>query len=133
MEHSSQAAKNRSDALAAVAAVAASLFVAVGGYVITEHGRRLDGKDLRITALEIQFAAAREHIAEHDSSAAHWIGVIGELQRQERDTKIRLSKLETKPSARPDPFTGSDGKKLEGMINELRRQVYAPVRRETGQ
>lgn len=119
----SEAAKNRIDALAVIAIAASSLFITVGGYIISQHGERLNSKDLRITTLEISIARALEHTSEHDARAQYWISAIIELQKQERQTQIRLSRLETKPNARPDPFTGSDGNRLEQMINVLRQKV----------
>jgi len=119
----SEAAKNRIDALAVVAIAASSLFITVGGYVVGQHGNRLDAKDVRVTALEVSVARGLEHIAEHDVTAQHWISAILELQRQERQTQIRLSRMETKPSARPDSFTGTDGARLERMIKALEQKL----------
>ena len=120
-----QANKNRIDALAIVAIAASSLFITVGGYVVGQHGNRLDAKDVRVTALEVSIARGLEHIAEHDVTAQHWISAILELQRLDRQTQIRLSRMET-TNPRPDPFTGTQGKRLEEMINELRRQLNSP-------
>lgn len=96
-ESETQARKNRIDALAIVAAASASLFVTIGGYIVAEHGKRLDSKDLRITALEISAAAVREHMSDQDASIARRYALIAELQRNERQTQIRLDRLETKP------------------------------------
>lgn len=115
----SEAAKNKIDALAIVAIAASSLFVTVGGYVVNEHGQRLDNKDLRITALEIKQATLFEHVEAHDFSAGHWIEVIKNLQNATYELQRRVDRLETKPKARPDSFTGTDGARLEKMINVL--------------
>ena len=118
----SEAAKNRIDALAIVAIAASSLFITVGGYVVGQHGNRLDAKDIRVAALEVSIARGLEHIAEHDVTAQHWISAILELQRLDRQTQIRLSRMET-TNPRPDPFTGTDGARLERMIKLLEQKL----------
>ena len=125
-ESADQAIKNRHDALAIVAMAAASLFMAVGGYVITEHGKRLDKKDDRLSRLEVSIATISEHVDSHDAEKTYWIEVIKECQKSREALIERISRIETKPTARPDPFTGTQGKRLEEMINELRRQLYTP-------
>jgi len=119
----SEATKNKIDALAIVAIAASSLFITVGGYVINQHGERLDAKDARISALEIQQATINEHVDAHDFSANHWIEVIKQLQAASYALQVRVSQLETKPKARADPFTGTDGNRLERMIKLLEQKL----------
>lgn len=118
----SEASQNRMDALAVVALAASSLVVTFGGYVINEHGTRLDKKDARISTLEVEFARVVEHAGSHDQTAAHWIRQIIESTKLLRAAERRLDRLETRPSARPDPFTGADGKRLELMLRELQKR-----------
>ena len=121
-----EATKNRVDALGIVAMAASSLFIAVCGYIISQHGERLDRKDERLKTLEVGFARLQEHAGDHDRTAAHWISQIIDSQKRCRDTERRLDRIETKSSARPDAFTGTEGARLETMIKKntemLRKQ-----------
>lgn len=121
-----EAVKNRVDALAVVALAASSLFVAAGSYVINQHSERLDRKDIRITALEISRAADHEHVVQHESTANRWKQRIVDIEKNLHSVERRVDRIETKPQARPDPFTGNDGDRLEAMIKELQRKVTQP-------
>ncbi len=120
-----EATRNKLEALTVVAATCASLFVGVAGYIINQHGQRLDSKDQRITTLEISYATTMEHVINHENTANHWISVIKDCQKSRGQLASRLDHIEG-GAMRPDPFTGAQGKKLEGMINELRQQLYTP-------
>ena len=66
-----------------------------------------------------------------DSGQRHfWVGVIEQLRSAEQDSANRITAVETAieqlrrvPSARPDPFTGTDGERLRARIEQLERRL----------
>ena len=55
-----------------------------------------------------------EHMDRHETEANYW------KQRIDRN-RDEIRKIMKSPSARPDPFTGTEGKELERRIDKLER------------
>ena len=72
----------------------------------------LHASELRITALEAK-STAHENAARDFTT--DWRGRLLDLERQ-------IQRLATDSNARPDPFTGKDGRALEDRIRELEKQ-----------
>lgn len=119
-DNDDQAAKNRTDALTVVAFGAASLFVAVGGYVFQQHGERITELEHRSLATEIIDTETREQLNAHVIASQHWISLIKETDARAHTLERRVDRLETKPDARPDAFTGQDGARLNEQVKENR-------------
>lgn len=69
----------------------------------------LHAHELRVTKLETELAS-------HQDMARERIDRINELEREVR-------RVTTQPTARPDPFTGSEGRVLRDQIETLQRQM----------
>lgn len=123
-EGDQQAHKNRVDALSIFSMAAASLLVTIGGYVINDHGNRLDEHDVRITDIEIDYATLSKHLSEHDRATEHWRSEFLKLQANGIENQRRIDRIEAKPSASLDSLTEADGRRLEAMISDLQRQIY---------
>ena len=54
------------------------------------------------------------HIASHNDESIEWKNRIKSLEQKVYD-------IQTKPTARPDPFTGADGRELDQRIRTLER------------
>jgi hypothetical protein len=62
--------------------------------------------------MESRLALSEAHVETHEKTAGEWKQRIIENERA-------LRQLQTAPSARPDPFTGSEGRQLEYRIERL--------------
>ena len=113
------ATQNRIDAIAVVAIAATSLFVTAGGYVVNQYGNRLDEIERSIRTIVVDAVEVGEHVNAHNETAKHWISVIQAAENRCRSLDIRIDRLENRPCARADPFTGTEGRRLERMIKEL--------------
>jgi hypothetical protein len=66
-----------------------------------------------------------------DSGQRHfWVGVIEAIRESQRTSVSEIAKLQamvdqlrTDARSRPDPFTGSDGKRLEAAIDSLEKRI----------
>ena len=81
----------------------------------------------RISDLDSAVTSNTEHRLIHDEQSKHWISQIlrnlDDVRQLERD----LAELRSVPSARPDPFTGSEGNALERRIHDLESMINRPV------
>ena len=68
-----------------------------------------------LNAMDARLAVAETHVAAHERSADEWKQRIIENERE-------LRGLMQSPAARPDPFTGTEGRELEQRIQQLERQ-----------
>ena len=68
----------------------------------------LHAHELRITKLETEFAG-------HQDLSRERIERINEMEREVR-------RITTQPTARPDPFTGTQGRELEERIRQLEKR-----------
>ena len=112
MAQNEDAAKNRIDFLTAMAGLAAALTIGVAAYEyqrLANHVARIDGL---VSGHSISLARALE------SQHAHAADAGREIARIDRHEK-RITELETSTNSRPDPFTGTEGRKLERRIDHL--------------
>jgi len=75
----------------------------------------VDANTDTIRALAQQAHANSIHRIEHEKQAERWINQIIENGRAIHD-------LQQQPGARPDPFTGSQGRELQRQIDELKKR-----------
>ena len=75
---------------------------------------RLEASEGVVSGLTVSVARSLEHVEQHKKQSEYWIGRI------EKNTE-ELNLLRTKSSARPDPFTGTQGRVLERRIDALER------------
>jgi hypothetical protein len=68
-----------------------------------------------LAAIAQQAHANSIHRVEHEKQAERWIDKILENER-------RIQRIETNTSARPDPFTGTEGRALRYRIEKLEHQ-----------
>ena len=76
----------------------------------------------RIARLDSIVAANSAHRVEHESESEYWVGEIRSNTNAIRVIEQRVAELRSVPQARPDPFTGTDGRKLRERIERLERQ-----------
>ena len=76
----------------------------------------------RIARLDSIVAANSAHRVEHESESEYWIGEIRNNTKAVRVLEQRVAELRSVPQSRPDPFTGTDGRKLRERIERLERQ-----------
>jgi hypothetical protein len=74
-----------------------------------------DAVKARLHEIEARLAVSETHVESHEKSAGEWKQRIMENERA-------LRQMRTSPEARPDPFTGTEGRKLEQRIQQLERQ-----------
>lgn len=74
-----------------------------------------DAVKARLHEIEARLAVSETHVETHEKSAAEWKQRILENERS-------LRQMRTSPEARPDPFTGTEGRQLEQRIQQLERQ-----------
>ena len=96
----------------------AALALSIGGAGIGAY----DGIQRDLTDLRLAIASNTLHRTEHDKTAAIWISQIVENEQAIHGLSREVSELRSMPSARPDPFTGTDGRKLEQRIRDLESQ-----------
>lgn len=119
-----EAVKNRLDALVAVAGAASTLVVLTFGYVLNHSAQRLDDLERAQHHSELSQIRADSHQTEHNKTSLHWIGEITVQRKLLGEHEKRLSRLESQPSARPDSFTGTDGRRLETLIKILEKSTH---------
>jgi hypothetical protein len=68
--------------------------------------------DATLARISIETSANTVHRAEHERQSERWIEQI----ERNRDA---IEALKEKPSARPDPFTGTEGRQLRERIERL--------------
>ena len=112
----------------AVAVITALLVAAIGQGVVVwrdnsvlsasleDLQRAVDANTETLRALAQQAHANSIHRIEHEKQAERWIDKIIENERN-------IHALQNQPTARPDPFTGSDGRELQRQIDELKKKV----------
>ena len=76
----------------------------------------------RIARIDSVVAANSAHRVEHESESEYWVGEIRSNTNAIRVIEQRVAELRSVPQARPDPFTGTDGRKLRERIERLERQ-----------
>lgn len=77
--------------------------------------------DATLARIAIETSANTVHRAEHERQSERWIEQI----ERNRDA---IEALKEKPSARPDPFTGTEGRALSDRIERLEAGRNAPQR-----
>lgn len=73
----------------------------------------------RISDMGLAIAANTEHRIAHDERSKHWISEIVRNRDDVRQLEQYVAELRSVPSARPDPFTGEDGRALQERIEQL--------------
>ena len=76
----------------------------------------------RIARIDSVVAANSAHRVEHESESEYWVGEIRSNTNAIRVIEQRVAELRSMPQARPDPFTGTDGRKLLQRIERLERE-----------
>ena len=117
------AATNRMDALTVVAALSAAAASAVLAFILSLYAERVDQLDTDCHAIQIEQSKMGERITARDLEKTYFIAQILENEKRGDETDRRVIRLETKPEARADQFTGTQGARLEKMIRELRTEV----------
>ena len=74
--------------------------------------RAVDANSAALRVLAQQSAENTVYRAEHIKNAEEWYRRINELERD-------VHSLQRQPAARPDPFTGTEGRELEKRIRKL--------------
>jgi hypothetical protein len=110
----------------AVAVFSALLVAAIGQGIIVwrdnsvlsvgleDLQRAVDANTATIRVIAEQAYANSIHRVEHEKQADRWIAKILENERS-------IHSLQQQPSARPDPFTGTEGRELERRIRAIER------------
>ncbi len=71
-----------------------------------------DAVRAKLHEIEARLAVSETHVETHEKSAGEWKQRILENERA-------LRQMRTSPEARPDPFTGTEGRQLEMRIERL--------------
>jgi hypothetical protein len=92
--------------------------VALGLLTFTGHqfAERIGQIEQQINASSVAVAENTLHRVEHERQADYWIAVID----ANRDA---IHKLSSDTKARPDPFTGTDGRELRRLIDGNERRL----------
>lgn len=80
---------------------------------LAEH---VHANDARLRGLSESVTRALEHVESHNTEANYW------KTRIETNTD-RITELTSNANARPDPFTGTQGRELERRIDQLERDL----------
>jgi hypothetical protein len=108
----------------AVAVISALLVAAIGQGVVVwrdnsvlssgleELRRAVDANTDSLRAIAQQAHANSIHRLEHEKQAERWIDKILENEHN-------IHALQQQPAARPDPFTGTEGRELERRLRVL--------------
>jgi len=91
-------------------------------FVLHNAFDRLDAMEAAVTGNTVAVAENSLHRLEHETQSQFWIAVIEQLRE-------KVHELNTNSQARPDPFTGSDGRELRNQIAELRKIIGQIERR----
>lgn len=83
---------------------------------ITEVSRRKQQIGTRQDKLAREISVLSEHTSDHDESAKEWQNRIRELERH-------LRTLQSNPNARPDPWTGTEGRAEARRVDRLELTV----------
>lgn len=102
------------DVLTAAAGFAATLAMGVVGYEYRNLAARVDRIVNDLNAIAIVTAENRLHRENHDRTSNYWISEIEKL-------RANVHELQVNPTARKDPFTGTEGRDLARRIQRLER------------
>jgi len=102
--------------LTVVASGLATISLAGSGFLLDSALERLQSLEQTQRRLEVSIARYNNHVQEHEKQSEYWI------QRIESNTN-RLGRLATDSAARPDPFTGTQGRELERRLDFVERIV----------
>ena len=72
-----------------------------------------------VRSMQIDISKVSEHVINHEAEKQIWVNRI--LENAEH---IRF--LQTRPGARSDPFTGTEGRAIESRIKALEKRTHAP-------
>lgn len=112
----SEATKNRVDALTAVAGLAAAGVLALAVYEYDQLRRVVERLGDDVSELRLMSEANALERKAHDTRADYWIAVIDK-------TRDQVQELRENARARPDPFTGEDGRKLQTLVDAMKQEV----------
>jgi len=99
-----------------VAVALATVAVTLLGFTAHQLVDRIVELEQQLHALQVAVAENTVHRMQHDNDARYWKDVID-------SNRLRIGELATDSRARPDPFTGADGRKLRELIDANERRL----------
>lgn len=79
---------------------------------LLEYSSRKRALTAQVSKLGREVSSVHEHVTEHDRSAQEWKDRIASNEK-------RLHILSSSSTARPDPFTGTQGRVLERRLDQV--------------